>query len=1106
MEHTWSSPECAVLSPHPSAQMEREAVQKRTFTRWMNLHLQKCDPPIQIQDLFQDIQDGFILMVLLEELSGCKLIQGFKKSSHRIFRLNNIAKVLAFLEERNVKLVSIDAADVADGNSSIILGLLWNIILFFQIKELTGNIQSQFPSCSSLSSIPTSSDSDTSHSSTPSEERRSASNALKENSKAIKKLLQWIQRKTRKYGVAVQDFGRSWTSGLAFLALIKSIDSSLVDMRKALLRSSRENLEDAFRIAHYSLGIPRLLEPEDVGFNEPDEQSIIMYVSQFLEHFPGLEEAEESTQLIERSVSMGRLNDADLMRNGANLSRVKERSRLFQRDGYKPPPKVLLSSVSEDRGILSPRLRVAATRSWSSEDVLSDSPLDVVSNDAQGVAEVQQDLTCTLPQQSFSHSPSFAPDCGNPEPVIPDSAIHSPESWMESELMLETHSDSSLFDSGPGWDVYRATPVQVTPVDEGFMLSMDDRAPDEPFVTGSYSDEGVSSLESTQDKAHQEEQDKELNSKNQNLVQELIIDPSEVDFSKETDLSPISTSPLHKDSEQERSWTFNEELTLSGSEDFLKDGQTNHFQPAFSTDVPPHEEHTESSQREQEGNKKNLNEQTDGPSGELQERGTYVEEYQKADSSVEDEGIEVKGGNDQDQKTQEEELLANASHDEEISSSQMILTNQEGASKTGLIIPIISISSEPKEHKEESGSEDQETEEKLHQQFESGYGEDDTELNSPTSPVALEHGRLEDGLLECVPLEHSPLEHVYSEDLKEESEERPSCQISENSERRPLQTTHSEDKLLSDGDEPPRNSGSECVQNQEMDEARQKHSSDDFAAVKKTMAQANPDSDASQEPEGHGVKPAGPASESGPQIPHPSILDTDTLDLNEAKVSPFSGPPGLNRNMDLFYSKFDKSSPSEHLVGDPVEPMDLFYPDKEEPMLSEPADTEMQRWPSVLSVSALEPAPPSLDDMDDEQLTGEEDDDQQLNPSSQGPADAFSTQEQCTMCGVPIGESRVDFPADSRESESWRDAGSSSRIDEIQTPVGLRRRKGSHLVESRDNQRAASRTANRDGTCFWWNENSDLYLLLLLWVLLYCLMLLPQMDLKELPSLLLNLD
>lgn len=65
-----------------------------------------------------------------------------------------------------------------------------------------------------------------------------------------------------RYGVAVQDFGKSWTSGLAFLAVIKSIDPSLVDMRRALLRTPRENIEEAFRTAHYSLGIPRLLEPE----------------------------------------------------------------------------------------------------------------------------------------------------------------------------------------------------------------------------------------------------------------------------------------------------------------------------------------------------------------------------------------------------------------------------------------------------------------------------------------------------------------------------------------------------------------------------------------------------------------------------------------------------------------------------------------------------------------------------------------------------------------------------------------------------------------------------------------------------------------------------
>ncbi|XP_016125393.1 uncharacterized protein [Sinocyclocheilus grahami] len=242
--------------------LEREVVQKRTFTRWMNLHLEKCNPRMEVRDLFCDIQDGKILMALLEELSGCKLLHGFKPSSHRIFRLNNIAKVLTFLEERNVKLVSIDAADIADGNPSIVLGLIWNIILFFQIKELTGNIKSQFPSSSSLSSIPTSSDSDTSHSSTPSDDRKPTI-APRGHGRVIKTLLQWVQRRTRKYGVAVQDFGKSWTSGLAFLAVIKSIDNSLVDMRRALLRTPRENIEEAFRTAHYSLGIPRLLEPEE---------------------------------------------------------------------------------------------------------------------------------------------------------------------------------------------------------------------------------------------------------------------------------------------------------------------------------------------------------------------------------------------------------------------------------------------------------------------------------------------------------------------------------------------------------------------------------------------------------------------------------------------------------------------------------------------------------------------------------------------------------------------------------------------------------------------------------------------------------------------------
>lgn len=48
------------------------------------------DPPIEVHDLFTDIQDGKILMGLLEELSGCRLVRImlFKKDLTKACLLN----------------------------------------------------------------------------------------------------------------------------------------------------------------------------------------------------------------------------------------------------------------------------------------------------------------------------------------------------------------------------------------------------------------------------------------------------------------------------------------------------------------------------------------------------------------------------------------------------------------------------------------------------------------------------------------------------------------------------------------------------------------------------------------------------------------------------------------------------------------------------------------------------------------------------------------------------------------------------------------------------------------------------------------------------------
>ncbi|XP_051887233.1 uncharacterized protein LOC127578741 isoform X2 [Pristis pectinata] len=278
------------------------------------------------------MQDGKVLMALLEVLSGHRLMHQYKQSMHRIFRLNNIARALQFLEDGYVKLVSIDAPEIADGNPSMILGLIWNIILHFQIKEAAGHLKIFSPT-SSLSSLHNGSENDlTEHPASPQE--TVPMGPYKDQRKVIKALLKWVQRTTAKYGVAVQDFGSSWRSGIAFLALIKAIKPSLVDMKTALERPSRVNLEDAFKIAEDSLEIPPLLEPEDVDVERPEEQSIATYVSQFLEHYPDIDENDLAEDTLEFPLDNSYLNP------------VATSSNLGVQDSYKTQERELSSNSS----------------------------------------------------------------------------------------------------------------------------------------------------------------------------------------------------------------------------------------------------------------------------------------------------------------------------------------------------------------------------------------------------------------------------------------------------------------------------------------------------------------------------------------------------------------------------------------------------------------------------------------------------------------------------------------------------------------------------------------------------------------------------------------
>ncbi|XP_077075807.1 nesprin-2a [Siphateles boraxobius] len=280
---------------HLLLQVEQEQIQKRTFTNWINAQLSKRSPPTAVQDLFSDLRDGTQLLDLLEVMSG----QPMKRErGHGVFQQRgNVETALNFLKNKSIKLVNINIPDIIEGKPSIILGLIWTIILHCHIEELAstlsyGSRSSSLDSLSSLDSVPGSPcSSPVPRGASPLHNRFRLS--------AKKALLLWVRDQCHKVGcsASVRDFKSSWKSGEVFLAILCSLRPELVDLSQAQTSSHLENLEKAFHLAEKELGIPRLLEPEDIDVSNPDEKSIMTYIAQFLQYSNDLPLADDGFEL-----------------------------------------------------------------------------------------------------------------------------------------------------------------------------------------------------------------------------------------------------------------------------------------------------------------------------------------------------------------------------------------------------------------------------------------------------------------------------------------------------------------------------------------------------------------------------------------------------------------------------------------------------------------------------------------------------------------------------------------------------------------------------------------------------------------------------------------
>uniref|UniRef100_A0A667XT32 Actinin alpha 4 n=1 Tax=Myripristis murdjan TaxID=586833 RepID=A0A667XT32_9TELE len=244
-----------------------EKQQRKTFTAWCNSHLRKAGT--QIENIEEDFRDGLKLMLLLEVISGERLPKP-ERGKMRVHKINNVNKALDFIASKGVKLVSIGAEEIVDGNAKMTLGMIWTIILRFAIQDISV-----------------------------------------EETSAKEGLLLWCQRKTAPYkNVNVQNFHISWKDGLAFNALIHRHRPELIDYDKLRKDDPVTNLNNAFEVAEKYLDIPKMLDAEDiVNTARPDEKAIMTYVSSFYHAFSGAQKAETAANRICKVLAVNQENE-----------------------------------------------------------------------------------------------------------------------------------------------------------------------------------------------------------------------------------------------------------------------------------------------------------------------------------------------------------------------------------------------------------------------------------------------------------------------------------------------------------------------------------------------------------------------------------------------------------------------------------------------------------------------------------------------------------------------------------------------------------------------------------------------------------------------------
>uniref|UniRef100_A0A0P4WG12 Calponin-homology (CH) domain-containing protein n=1 Tax=Scylla olivacea TaxID=85551 RepID=A0A0P4WG12_SCYOL len=209
-------------------------IQHHTFKNWVNVQLR--DTGLRVENLSEDFHDGVALVTLVEVLQKRRL-RKVKRVLNQHQALENVSTALNAIADDGIKLVNIGNVDIVNGNLKLILGLIWSLIMHYQIG------QSKFP--------------------------------------PKKLMLAWL--KAVLPDCRINNFTSDWNSGVYLSALLDYCKPGLCPNWKNLNpRNSVENCKNAMETAKMEFQIPMVLDPEILASPYLDDLSGMTYLSYFM--------------------------------------------------------------------------------------------------------------------------------------------------------------------------------------------------------------------------------------------------------------------------------------------------------------------------------------------------------------------------------------------------------------------------------------------------------------------------------------------------------------------------------------------------------------------------------------------------------------------------------------------------------------------------------------------------------------------------------------------------------------------------------------------------------------------------------------------------------